>query len=154
MKFLYDFNFNDSSESTTKEFFKKFLEERNQWSHEDKDASYSARLTMFFGDRDDTLLGFDEWENANEYADSAIYSIHLTHYFDEDINKTKFRFELLEDECENDFPVVEEDIEFGLGLNEEITESMLDEVYRAYSCVKKHLVECAEEYMNSNMSKN
>ena len=150
MEFLYDFNFKDSSESQVKEFFKSFLTECNETSHKDKDASYSLRLISFFGDRDGTILSVDEY-GINEYAESAIYSINLAHYFDEDINRTKFRFELLEYECENEFPIVEENIEFGLGLNENITDSMLDEVSRAYFNVKKHLIECSEEYLNSNM---
>lgn len=148
MEFLYDFNFNDSSEVKVKEFFKKFLAECNEICHEDKNAVYSNRLVSFFGGRDNTILKLDEY-GINEYAENALYSIHIVFSFDADINKSKFRFELLEDECSNEFPITEEDININLEFNEDITDVMLNEVSRAYFNIKKQLVECSEEYLHS-----
>ena len=150
MEFLYNYDFNDSSELEVKEFFKKFLIKRNNICRENENAGYSSRLIAFFGDRDTTVIEVEE-DGYKEHEDNAIYSIHLHSYLDTDVNRTQIYFELLEYECPNDFPILEKELSFDLGLNESITSLMLDEISKKYFELKDELIELSQEYINTHM---
>ena len=150
MEFLYNLNFNDSSELEVKEFFKKFLVICNNDCRE-LHAGFSHRLIGFFGDRDTTVTEVYMY-GYKEHEENAIYSIHLASHLDTDIDRTKFYFELLKEECPNDFPILEKELSFDLGLNEPITDSILDEISKKYFEFKDELIELSQEYINTHMS--